>query len=473
MIQFLPFFCVLKTLFVSNLDVENMIYQRKALIELREWGGKKNRKPLIIRGARQVGKSTLVRMYGDEFDHFVEINLERDRDFINYFERYTKVEDLLNALYLAGHVPSLKEPFLLFIDEIQESEAAIKLLRYFYEERPDIYVIAAGSLLDVAIGKIKSFPVGRVTFYYLHPLCFSEYLQWTKKDRLLKVLTEVPLPVYAHAPLMEAYHEYALLGGMPEVVRTYVEEKSMDSLPAIYNDIWQAYINDIEKYATSRKEQQVLRFTIEAAANELDRINFSKFGGSNYKSREIGEAFRTLEAARVMYLIYPTTAVEFPVNTDLGRRPRVQLLDSGLLAHLLGIQSELVKIEDLESIKRGLLLQHLLTQEMTALNSTIHKKPKFWVRENSNANSEVDFVREHGKLVIPIEAKSGASGRLRSLHEFVNRSPHPYAIRLLNNTFSVEEQVTPAGERYYLMNLPYYLMEQIDRYIAYFTTNYQ
>jgi predicted AAA+ superfamily ATPase len=440
-----------------------MTKKRLALHDLERWIEHPNRKPLLIRGARQVGKSTLVRMLGATFDHFIELNAEKP-SVQALFQRYQEVDTFLKALLFERGVASVEGRLLLFIDEIQESPEAIRLLRYFYEERPDIYVIAAGSLLDFALGEVRSFPVGRVSYYYLHPLNFEEFLEWKGEHSALEALRTVPVPGYAHEKLRDLFHEYALVGGMPEIVHSYVNGQSLNELSSLYSDLWQAYLDDIEKYTTNSTQRQVLRHVIRTGPMEQDRIKFAGFGQSNYGSREVGEALRNLELARVVRLIYPTTQVRLPIVSDFKKRPRLQFIDTGLLNHALQIQAQFIGLEDLHHVYRGFVLQHLLTQELIAQYTDTDFKPHFWVREKANANAEVDLVYPFQDKLLPIEIKAGQKGRLRSLHQFVERADHALALRFLNNTLSVEEANTPAGIPYRLANLPYYLMSQVGQY---------
>ena len=188
------------------------------------------------------------------------------------------------------------------------------------------------------------------------------------------------------------------------------------------------------------------------------------FGNSQYRSREIGEALRALDLARIIQIIYPTTNLEPPVIPDLKRKPRLQFLDTGLLNHALGIQSDLLGLMDLNSIYKGRLIQHLAAQQFQAQTTSPLYKTVFWVREKANSNAEVDLVYQSGKYIIPVEVKSGAKGSLRSLHQFVERSENKIAIRLLANRFSLEKTRTPAGTPYLLLNMPYYTSTRIQNY---------
>ncbi|MCB0635025.1 MAG: ATP-binding protein [Lewinella sp.] len=445
-----------------------MFRTRKALNDLIQWANQSDRKPLIIRGARQVGKSTLVRMLAKEhYSHYIELNAEKP-DIQDLFERFPRLNDFLQAIFLRNNIQTTPDQCLIFIDEIQESPAAIRLLRYFYEEAPEVPVIAAGSLLDFVLGEIESFPVGRVSYYYLNPLDFEEFLLWQGQDLAVEAVRTIPTPEYAYETLFSWYHTYVLLGGMPEIVARYAESSNIAQLQPLFAGLWQGFMDDVEKYGSSNKQRQVLRHVIRTAPLAIDRIKFEGFGQSSYSSREIGEALRALDLARIIRLIYPTTQTEPPMVSDLKKRPRLQVLDTGLLNYAMGIQEELLAVEDLHQVYRGRIIQHHLTQELQSLFTHKDYKPHFWVREKANTNAEVDLIYAFRQYLIPIEIKSGPEGRLRSLHQFIGRCPHPYAIRFLRNQCSIEQYQTLDGKPYYLMNLPYFLMGQLDRYLPYF-----
>lgn len=444
--------------------------KRNAYKNLLEWKDKTNRKPLIIRGARQVGKTSLVREFSKEFKCYVELNLEKEN--LRRLFDIDNVDKILNAAFLITNVIPSEGSTLIFLDEIQESPKAIKLLRYFYEERPDLYVVAAGSLLEFAIKEVPSFPVGRIDYLYLHPLNFQEYLLGLNQTAAINILKEMPVPDYTHPILLNLFNNYAIIGGMPEILAGYIKNNNIANLQKDYTSIWQSYKDDVEKYGRNNTLRSVIRFIIEKAPFEKDRISFSYFGGSNYKSREVGEALHALDLAKIIRLIYPTTHTEPPVLPDLKKRPRLQFLDTGLLNQILQIQAEMIPLNDLCDFHRGRIIQHLIIQEIISLNIYDSKPPYFWVRESKDANSEVDLVLQYRNLLIPIEIKAGKSGTLRSLHQFMERTNHPYSVRMYAGEFSIDKLTTPAGKKYFLMNLPYYLSTKIEDYLKYFIEKY-
>jgi predicted AAA+ superfamily ATPase len=283
----------------------------------------------------------------------------------------------------------------------------------------------------------------------------------------LEALNTVPLPAYAHQTLLNLFHEYAVIGGMPEVVSHYLVHKNISLLSSIYKQLWQAYKDDAEKYSSNNTERKIIRHVIESAPFEADRIKFEGFGKSNYRSREVGEAIRSLDLAGIIRLIYPSTSIMPPIVSDLRKRPRLQFLDTGLLNNFQLIQGELLRVSDMNNFHKGKIAQHIVTQQLISIEEINRYNPNFWVREEKDSSSEVDLIYQYGKYVIPIEVKSGKQGKLRSLHQFVERAPHPYAIRMHSGEFNIEEARTPGGVSYILMNLPYFLATKIPLYIDY------
>lgn len=444
-----------------------MIFERKAYKKLLIWKDSQTRKPLILRGGRQVGKSTLIRQFASEFPNFIEINLEKEKNR-RLFEEMDVVKYVMDAIYLSTKTINTDQPTLLFLDEIQESPKAIQLLRYFHEELPQIYVIAAGSLLEFALKKVASFPVGRVEQMVLHPFDFEEFLMASKHQKAIEELNTIPCRDFAYETLMDLFHNYTIIGGMPEIVKQFILDKSMANLGSLYAALWQSYKDDAEKYASNPTERKTLRHVINTASSEMDRISFEGFGNSVYKSREVGEALRSLDSARVIRLIYPATAIAPPINEDKKKRPRLQFLDTGLLNHSLNIQAEMIGIRDMHAIYKGRIIQHIVSQELQAQHDSASFKTHFWVREKAKSTAEIDLLYQYKQFLIPIEIKSGKKGRLRSLHQFMDKCNHPYAVRLLANRFSVEKVKTPKGNPFLLLNLPYYLGTKIPQYIEWF-----
>lgn len=447
--------------------------RRELIVDLEKWRYQKDRKPMMLRGARQVGKTTLVSGFGASFKHFVSLNLER-KTHKSLFEASDEVSDLLGQILFQFNIPIEEiSDCLLFIDEIQAYPAAIKQLRFWYEFYPELSVIAAGSLLEFTLKDVVSFPVGRVQFMYLYPISFTEYLSALGASRLVDAIQEIPLPKAAHNALMKHYQDYMLIGGMPEMVAKYIENKDLVALQPLYESLWQTYKSDVENYANIRGSLQVIRYLLEVAHLQLDkRIKFDNFGGSNYRSREVGEAFRALESANILQMVYPTTVLQPPLIPSTRRAPRLQYLDTGILHYLNQSQAAMLRLQDFDSMYKGALMPHLVFQELQTIQRHSKQKLHFWVREKKQSTAEVDLVLQYQDYIVPVEIKSGSTGKLRSLQQFIDGCNHPYAVRLFAENFGVERHQTIAGKPFLLMNIPFYLGAKLPEYIAYFVENY-
>jgi predicted AAA+ superfamily ATPase len=442
------------------------MFKRTILKELKLWFKKKNRKPLILRGARQVGKTTAISIFADNFKQYIYVNLERSED-LRLFEKDYNVHELVEAIFFLKDKVRQETNTLLFIDEIQNSSKAVAMLRYFYEEVKDLYVIAAGSLLESILNRHISFPVGRVEYLRMQPLSFEEFLLAIGETQAAEMLERIPLPAFAHDKLLKLFHRYTLIGGMPEIVQLYADSQDIIQLKPVYESLIVAYMDDVEKYSSSDSQIPIIRHVIQSAFHEAgNRIKMAGFGQSNYSSKEITEAMQLLEKALLLQRIYPTTATQLPLTLNLKKSPKLQLLDTGLVNYFSGLQTEIFGTKDLNSIYGGRIIEHLVGQELLASQHSTLFKPHFWVRENKQSN--VDFVLQHGNKIIPIEVKSGATGRLRSLHEFINLADHHYAVRLYAGDLKVETATTLTGKEYRLLNLPYFLAGKLTMYLDWF-----
>lgn len=445
------------------------MFHRHIIKELEYWLQKPGRKPLVIRGARQVGKTTVVNQFAKQFGQYIYLNLETPADK-QPFLRYTNLEELLQGIFfLKNQLLSKKANTLIFIDEIQEVPEALNILRYFHEQEPDIKVIAAGSMLETVFDKKIHFPVGRVEFKVLRPVSFPEFLEAMGEKAALEQLLTLPCRDFAHEKLLKLYHLYAIIGGMPEVVNTYIKTKDLLSLNPIFDSLIASYMDEVEKYAKNDAQVLHLRHIIRASFAEAGkRIHFAGFGNSAYRSREMGECFRILEKVLLLKLLYPNTSATLPFQPDLKKSPRLQILDTGMLNHFAGIQKDILGTHDLSSIYKGTVIEHLTGQELLANQYNVLSELFFWVKEKKTSTAEVDFVIPYEGKVIPIEVKSGNTGTLKSMHQFMEVAPHNMAIRFYAGPVSISEVTTPENKHFYLLNLPYYLVSQIKSYLAWF-----
>ncbi|MCD4652143.1 MAG: AAA family ATPase [Candidatus Cloacimonetes bacterium] len=439
--------------------------KRNALAGLSAWRKSANRKPLIIRGARQVGKSTLVEMFAKQFRQFIYLNLDtiEDREL---FAEERPFKQIIDAIFFSRNAAKDYKNTLLFIDEIQSSPFAMKQLRYFYEKAPKLAVIAAGSLFEAVVRDFSgSFPVGRVEFMYLHPLSFSEYLTAINEPLTLESYNSTPVPVYAHQKLLSLYHEFTLLGGFPEIVNHWVQHRDLSALQKIYQALQESYMNDIEKYASNDTVRQMISRILHLVPfYSGQRITMNNFGQSGYSGREVKNVLDVLQNSMLIQIIYPSTRTEMPLEPDFRKAPRLQFIDTGLMNYRMGIQDSYFSLDNLSDIYKGKILEHQIGCALINRDTNYLGNIRFWVRHKNQSHAEIDFLLQHKGELLPVEVKSGKSGRLRSLHSFMDRSSVKYAVRLWNKPVKNDEVRTISGKRFVLINLPYYLAEQIEKH---------
>lgn len=445
------------------------MFNRLIIKELEQWAMQPSRKPLVIRGARQVGKTTMVNQFAEQFDQYIYLNLELAEDKAP-FKAFTTIETLVQTLFfLKNKKLNIKNRTLLFIDEIQEVPEALNILRYFYEMEPGIAVIAAGSMLETLFNKNISFPVGQVVYKVMRPVCFPEFLAAIGETAALQQVQNVPVALFAHSKLLQLFHTYALIGGMPEIVNHYAQHKDLTALGPIYDSLISSYLDDVEKYAGTASQVLHIRHVIRSSFLLAGkRIKFEGFGNSSYRSREMGEALRTVEKALLLQLVYPNTGAILPLLPDIKKSPRLQVLDTGMLNYFAGIQKEILGTTDLNSVYQGAMVEHLVGQEILAFQYLSLASLHFWVREKKDSSAEVDYLFPFDGKLIPVEVKSGTEGKLKSLHIFMDMAPHTMAVRFYAGEMSITEATTLTGKKYQLLNLPYYLVSQLENYLAWF-----
>lgn len=444
---------------------EDMKYNRSIEEKMKVWSRSPFRKPLVLRGARQVGKTTAVKQFARNFHQFVSLNLETED--AKMFEGEKSIHRLVDRIFFEKQALKDETDTLIFIDEIQEVPAALNMLRYFYEEYPQYHVIAAGSLLESLFNQNVSFPVGRVDYLYMYPFSFAEFLEAMGEKAALTAYATVPVPDYAVDKLMQLFHTYTLVGGMPEAVERYVLTKDILQLKPVYDTLLLSYLDDVEKYALTSSQIQVMRHCIRSCFAEAgERIKFVGFGHSSYSSKDIGEALRTLSKALILHLTYPTTQTSLPFAPDLKRSPRLQVLDTGMLNYFSNVQREVFSSNDLNNLYKGRIAEHIIAQELIANTDNYLQPLLFWVREKSGSNAEVDFLFSTPQGMIPIEVKSGATGHLKSLLLYMDETEVSLAVRLYAGEYRKEELVTTKGKTFTLLNLPYCFAGKLQEYIV-------
>jgi predicted AAA+ superfamily ATPase len=438
------------------------MFQRTAIQALRRWAAQEERKPLVLRGARQVGKTTLVEIFAKEFDAFINLNLEEKTD-AQLFTNSTSFEDMLAGIYAKAGVRQDTQRTLIFIDEIQNVPNAVKSLRFFYEKRPDLYVIAAGSLLESLIDAHFSFPVGRVEYMAIHPCTFTEFLGALGEQTLVEQIEQLSVPQSIHEHVMELFRKYMIVGGLPEAVARYAKYKDWVKLNDVFNALLAGYKDDMEKYAHKEKERDILRYILNYGWGVAgNRLQFSKFAGSAYKSPDMGNAFRTLEKALLLELVYPLTSTSFPILPDTKRSPKLLWHDTGLVNYVAEMQERMLFAPDTDDLWNGNIAEQVVGQELLGATSVFGAKRMFWVRDARNSQAEVDFVYKYRTHLVPIEVKTGDNSRLRSLHQYMEESKEGVALRAWNEAMASDIIKLPSGKHYTLYSIPLYYIGQIN-----------
>ncbi|HET9570884.1 MAG TPA: AAA family ATPase [Bacteroidales bacterium] len=435
---------------------------RQIIGELRKWSQRKNRKPLILRGARQVGKTTIVNEFAKEYSVYLRLNLEKETDK-NLFERYDTINELVIAIHLHNAKKIENLPTLLFIDEIQNSPKAVAMLRYFYEEANHIHVIAAGSLLESLLNtQHLSFPVGRVEYLAMRPCSFLEFLNGIGETFDADLIRSLQVEA-VHERVMKHFNSYALVGGMPAAIVQYAENRDILSVATIYESLIESYKDDAEKYALNDTTVKVVRHILQVGwAYAAETISFEKFGGSPYKSREMGAAFRLIEKALLFELVYPTSETRLPILSDFNKKPKLIWLDTGLVNYASKVQQEVFSVVNIQDAWRGKIAEQIVAQELLSLSSMVSTKRNFWRRDKAGSNAEVDFLFIYKGMIIPIEVKSGHNARLKSLHLYMDQTTHQVAVRIWSNALSVDIVKTPNGKTFKLINIPFYYLGVLE-----------
>lgn len=433
------------------------MFERIAIRHLRHWAEKEERKPLVLRGARQVGKTTLVELFAKEFDTYIYLNLEEQENAALFAADYSFDDLLAGIFFKANKMQGENRRTLIFIDEIQNEPKAVQALRYFYEKRPDLYVIAAGSLLESLMGRHISFPVGRVEYMALHPCTFVEFLRAMGHDTIANHVETVSLPASLHHLTIDLFKKYMIAGGLPEAVANYAQHNDLVRLNGVFNALLSGYRDDVEKYASKPKEQDAIRYILNygwTAAGH--RIQFAKFTGATFKAAEVGNAFRTLEKTLLLELVYPITSTSLPILPDLKKSPKLLWLDTGLVNYVAGMQEDLLFNKDADKLWNGDIAEHAVGQELLGSTVTFGEKRMFWVRDARNSQAEVDFVIRHKSHLLPIEVKTGSNAKLRSLHQYMDESTATIALRLWNGPMTSDVVTTQKGKSFKLYNIPLY-----------------
>lgn len=442
------------------------MFNRNILEYLEKWKVKKSRKPLILRGARQVGKTYAVKLFAEKYfnNNFIYINLDKAEDY----ELFKDVKSLIDFERIVDIVLQRKiipGETLIFIDEIQNAPSLIELLRFFYEDRPNLYVLAAGSLLEVKIEKQGlAMPVGRVEYAFVHPLTFFEFLEAIKEKELLDFLKKVTLKdnmlKSIHTRALKLFYDYTLIGGMPEIVSLYFEKSSQQELNSLYSSLLTAYAEDIYKYSTSAEVKYIRHVLEQAPYFAGERITYEKFGGSIYRSREMSEAFEVLEKAMIVRQILASKSYELPIIAQRKRAKKLLYLDSGFVNFKNNIQSQYINLNDLSGLYRGKIAEQIVGQNIIA-GALYEEQPLYyWAKEKPKGSAEVDFCLPFKGKIVGIEVKSGHPAKLVSLLSFGASIQNHKLFRIWSGSFK-KELISSSGKKYQVTSLPFYLINRL------------
>ena len=434
----------------------------------QEWKISSRRKPMIIRGARQVGKTYLVDKFGREnFKYYVKVNPELDSSVKSIFKSKNPqlIVNELSALY---SIPVVEGETLLFIDEIQLLPEAIAALRYFYEDMPGLHVITAGSLLDHTLNELPyPMPVGRVEFAYMYPLGFKEFLLANKQEGLIAYLDSYQIQntfsPALHQKLTEYLRLYFFIGGMPEAVKVYLETKNLMEVEKVHSEILTSFKYDFAKYGT-RKQQEYLNECLEYSANNIGKkvkyVNINK----NVHSSYLKEALLKLELSRIVHFARRTRSSKVPINQYVDKETfKPVFLDIGLMCNLSKIK--LSDVSNLVTDFEGALAEQFVGQELlSSFEYFEDAKLYYWSREAKNANAEIDFLVQLGNKIYPVEVKAGKTGTLKSLQVYLAEKNQNTGIRFNLDLASVGNNLSTTinikGEmknlEYNLISLPLY-----------------
>lgn len=446
------------------------MFKRKLLKSLQKWSKTKNHKPLILRGARQVGKTSLVRQLAElEFENIVEVNFDHpaQSDLISLFENHApqKIIKLLEVFFQTTITPGKT---LLFLDEIQSAPKALSQLRYFYEDLPHLHVIAAGSLLDFVLAEHDfSMPVGRIEYLHLSPCSFEEFLQAMSQNQLLDFIQSYTLtedfPNPLHNQLMEWIRVYFTIGGMPEVIQDYSQNQNLNRCSRIQENILNTYEDDFHKYkvrANQKRIKKVFQKIPHLVGQKVKYVNISR----EDQSRTIAETIDLLAMARVCSKVYHSSAQKLPLRAGINEKHfKLLFLDVGLLMRSTGLTAmDAESLQDLNLLNQGAITEQFIGQHLL-YNRPHYETPQvfYWQREQKNSSAEIDYVISHKQNIIPIEVKSGKTGTLKSLHFFAKTHQSGLAIRFNSNPPSIY------SDDFKLVSLPFYLIEQVNRLLEF------
>jgi uncharacterized protein len=416
--------------------------------ELINWKLAKNRKPLMLRGARQVGKTSTVKELASHFTYFVEINFDEQPAFSTIFEKNLSVFEVCEQLSVLTNTPIVAGKTLLFLDEIQACIPAISMLRYFYEKMPELHVIAAGSLLEFVMDDIPSFGVGRVRSLYMYPLSFREFLMAHGELLLLEQLNKAnvskPLSEPIHQKLINLYKKFLIIGGMPEAVSVYVNGKDLLEVQRVLNDLLISVQADFAKYKTSVPGARLVEVFNAIARQVATKFTYS-YPNATLNNLQIKEAVELLKMAGLVYAVTHSAANGIPLGAEINpKKTKYLLFDTGIFQRVLGLNiADLLINDDFNAINKGNIAELYVGLELLKAESCYQKTDLYyWQREAKNSQAEVDYVCQYNNAIVPVEVKAGTKGSMQSLYLFLKEKKRPQGFRLSLENFSRMEQIS-------------------------------
>ncbi|MCF8372047.1 MAG: ATP-binding protein [Bacteroidales bacterium] len=426
---------------------------------LCDWKDDTLHKPLLLRGARQVGKTYVVEEFGrTEFESFIHLNFERNPEFKDIFISFDPKEIIERISLFTGQLAKAGKT-LLFFDEVQDCPKALMALRYFYEERPQLHVIATGSLLEFALESEEfRMPVGRIQYAYMFPMSFGEFLDGIGQGHLrtyvLNFENLIKIPGGIHDNLNEYIRKYFLIGGMPEVVSEYCLSGDIIKCQGIQQSILDTYMDDFAKYAQKSKHRY-LRKIFNAVPTMVGQKFIYAHVDNTIKSRELKEALELLEMAGVVYRVKRTSGAGLPLETSVKESFfKMIFLDIGLLHAVSKVYSDTAMAKDFTAVFKGAVAEQFVGQELMAYHAP-YSKPSlyYWAREAKNSNAELDYLIELDAKIIPIEIKAGSIAMMKSMMIFLDNYQIEKGIKISQVKTGIESPI---------MSLAFYAIEALS-----------